>query len=118
MARDAELEKILRDRLAQVEARLAAACTRAGRQRGDVTLVAVTKTIAAPVAALLPALGILDLGENRPQELWRKAEAVPAGVRWHMIGHLQRNKIDKTLPLVHLIHAVDSTRLLDAVEQE
>src|SRR5262249_41922306 len=61
---------------------------------------------------------ILHLGENRPQELWRKAAALPPGVHWHLIGHLQRNKIERTLPLVELIHAVDSERLLLALEAE
>ena len=73
--------------------------------------MAVTKTVSAEVAALLPELGVLDLGESRPQELWRKAAALPPAVRWHLIGHLQRNKIERTLPLVQLIHSVDSLRL-------
>lgn len=80
--------------------------------------MAVTKMIAPETAALLPELGVLDLGENRPQELWRKAAVLPAAVRWHLIGHLQRNKIERTLPLAQLIHAVDSARLLTALEQE
>src|SRR5438132_1229181 len=87
-----------------VEQRIVAACARAGRARGEVTLLAVTKTVSAEVAGLLPPLGVLDLAENRPQELWRKAELLPREVRWHLIGHLQRNKIDRTLPLVHRIH--------------
>jgi pyridoxal phosphate enzyme (YggS family) len=102
--------------LAGVEERLNAACRRAGRARSEVTLVAVTKTVAAEVAALLPELGVPDLGESRPQELWRKAGAI-AGARWHLVGHLQRNKIDRTLPLVERIHSVDSLRLLDALEE-
>ena len=110
--------KRLRANLDAVEERIANACARAGRQRAEVTLVAVTKTVAVEVAALLPELGVLDLGENRPQELWRKAETLPANVRWHLIGHLQRNKIERTLPLVQRIHAVDSVRLLQALEQE
>lgn len=113
---EAQLAKILAERLAAVEERLEQACRRAGRSRREVTLVAVTKTTSAEVAALLPGLGLLDLGENRPQELWRKAAALPAGVRWHLVGHLQRNKIERTLPLVHRIHAVDSLRLLQALE--
>ena len=87
---------------------------RAGRKRSDVTLVAVTKTVSAELAALLPEMGVRDLGENRPQELWHKAAILPPDVRWHVIGHLQRNKIDKTLPLVQMIHSVDSVRLLQA----
>jgi pyridoxal phosphate enzyme (YggS family) len=81
-------------------------------------VVAVTKTISAELAALLPEVGILDLGENRPQELWRKSELLARAIRWHLIGHLQRNKIDRTLPLVEMIHSVDSVRLLQALEQE
>jgi PLP dependent protein len=115
---DAQLRALLRGRCEAIEERLQAACRRAGRPRGDVTLVAVTKTIAAEVAAFLPALGLSDLGENRPQELWHKAAALAAPVRWHLIGHLQRNKIERTLPLVHLIHSVDSLRLLNALEAE
>src|SRR5262249_50841271 len=62
--------------------------------------------------------GVYHLGENRPQELWRKAAVIDRGVWWHLIGHLQRNKVDQTLPLVHLIHSVDSLRLLTAIEKE
>jgi pyridoxal phosphate enzyme (YggS family) len=109
---------LLTDRLRALEDRLAAACRRAGRDRSGVRLVAVTKSTSAEVAALLPALGVHDLGESRPQELWRKAAALPATVSWHLIGHLQRNKVERTLPLVCLIHSVDSVRLLDAIEAE
>jgi pyridoxal phosphate enzyme (YggS family) len=102
-----------------VEERLANACRRAGRQRGEVTLVAVTKTVSTEITALLPSLGLCHLGESRPQELWKKAAALPPGnVSWHLIGHLQRNKIQPTLPLVQLIHSVDSLRLLAALEEE
>jgi pyridoxal phosphate enzyme (YggS family) len=112
----AALHDALADNLARIEDRLRAACGRAGRDRREVTLVAVTKTVPVEVAALLPGLGVLDLGENRPQELWRKAALLPA-VRWHLIGHLQRNKVERTVPLVHRIHSVDSLRLLAALEQ-
>ena len=110
------LHDILAGNLAHVEDRLRAACARAGRDRREVTLVAVTKTVPVEVAELLPGLGVSDLGENRPQELWRKAARLPA-VRWHLIGHLQRNKIERTLPLVHRVHSVDSRRLMTALEQ-
>jgi pyridoxal phosphate enzyme (YggS family) len=110
--------KKLQANLDAVEERIVKACVRVGRARSEVTLIAVTKTVSAEVAALLPELGLRDLGESRPQELWRKAEILPPNTRWHFIGHLQRNKIERTLPLVQMIHAVDSLRLLQALEQE
>jgi pyridoxal phosphate enzyme (YggS family) len=113
---DPSWTRTLADRLAAVEGRLHAACARAGRPRAAVTLVAVTKTVPAAVAGLLPGLGVRDLGESRPQELWRKAATLAADVRWHLVGHLQRNKVERTLPLVHRLHSVDSLRLLQAVE--
>lgn len=112
----AKLQPLLANRLSMVEERLRAACRRAGRSRTDVTLVAVTKTAPVEVAAAMVELGVLDLGESRPQELWRKATALPMA-RWHLIGHLQRNKIERTLPLVHRIHSGASLRLLEALEQ-
>ena len=115
------LKEVLTERMRAVEERIHAACRRAGRSRAEVTMVAVTKTISAEIAALLPSLGVLDLGESRPQELWRKAaqlSKVAPRVRWHQVGHLQRNKIEATLPLVHLIHSVDSIRLLNGLDQE
>lgn len=113
---DTDVRTLLADRLAAVEARIAAACARAGRDRADVTLIAVTKYVPPEVAALLPGLGVADLGESRPQELWKKAASIPAA-RWHLIGHLQRNKLDKTVPLVSLTHSADSDRLLDALSE-
>jgi pyridoxal phosphate enzyme (YggS family) len=116
-----QTKAILAKRLQTVEKRIEAACRRAGRSRSEVTLIAITKTVDAEIAALLPSLGVFDLGESRPQELWRKAAQlakVAPSVRWHQVGHLQRNKIETTLPLVHLIHSVDSVRLLNALDQE
>ncbi|HEV3261317.1 MAG TPA: YggS family pyridoxal phosphate-dependent enzyme [Gemmataceae bacterium] len=112
----AHIRSLLAYRLEVIEKRLAAACLRAGRARDDVTLVAVTKSVPVEVAAALPELGLHDLGESRPQELWRKAAALPDDVRWHLVGHLQRNKVERTLALVDLIHSVDSVRLLAALE--
>jgi hypothetical protein len=114
----ADLKTVLANRLNAVEARLRTACQRAGRSRDEVTLVAVTKSVSAAVAAALHELGVVHLGESRPQELWRKAAALPSSVVWHLVGHLQRNKIERTLPLVQWVHSVDSLRLLDALEQE
>jgi pyridoxal phosphate enzyme (YggS family) len=112
------LQTRLQERFAHVGERIAAACARAGRPCSEVTLVAVTKTVSAEVAACSAELGVVDLGENRPQELWHKAAVLPATVRWHLIGHLQRNKVERTLPLVHTIHSVDSVRLLETLERE
>jgi hypothetical protein len=108
-------QDVLERNLAAVEARIEAACARARRPRSDVTLIAVTKYVDADVARLLFELGVTNLGESRPQELWRKAAAIPEA-RWHLVGHLQRNKVERTLPIARLIHSVDSFRLLDALE--
>src|SRR5690606_33777295 len=84
----------------------------------SVRLVAITKYVGPEVAAALVALGLEDLGEIRPQVLWEKAESMPAAnVRWHLVASLQRNKIRRTLPLLHLIHSVDSLRLLEGSER-
>ena len=112
---DDDLRTELARRLDAVRGRIAAACARVGRDPKSVTLVAVTKTVGVRVAAMLPGLGVHDFGENRPQELAKKHAAIPAG-RFHLIGHLQRNKLDKTMPLTHLTHSADSLRLLEALD--
>jgi len=105
--------------IARVRDRIASAAIAAGRRPDDVTLVAVTKYVAPPTAAAVLAAGCINLGESRPQALWEKA-AVPqlTGARWHLVGRLQRNKIRRTLPLVELIHSVDSQRLLAAINAD
>ena len=113
-----DLAKRIANNLALVRERIAAAAGRSGRSASDVTLVAVTKYVAADVAQAVLAAGCTDLGESRPQELWAKAETVGPDVRWHLIGHLQRNKVRRTLPLVHLIQSVDSRRLLATLNEE
>ncbi len=113
---DDELRIELAERVGGVRDRIAAACGRVGRDVAGVTLVAVTKTVTPRVAAVLPAVGVTDMGESRPQEVWKKAAAVPSA-RWHLIGHLQRNKLDRTVPLCSLLHSVDSERLLAAVNE-
>jgi pyridoxal phosphate enzyme (YggS family) len=107
----------IRDRLQSLETRIEAACHRAGRARKNVTLVAVTKTVPLDAIAALAELGIKEFGESRPQELWRKADALPS-CRWHLVGHLQRNKVEATVSRAALIHSVDSVRLLQALENE
>ena len=83
-----------------------------------VTLVAVSKT--KPIEDLMQAYqaGQLNFGENKVQELCSKAETLPKDIRWHMIGHLQRNKVKYIVPFVHLIHSVDSKRLLDEIQKQ
>ncbi|MBV8269679.1 MAG: YggS family pyridoxal phosphate-dependent enzyme [Planctomycetaceae bacterium] len=107
----------LRDNLEAVRCRIAEAARRSGRDPASVTLVAVTKRNPPEQVRPLVELGALDLGENYPQELWKKVEALadlPA--RWHLIGHLQGNKARKTLSMVRMIHAVDSLKLLQALD--
>lgn len=106
--------QVLRRNWLDVRRRIDEACSRSGRPSGSVRLVAVTKLTPPAWSASLLGLGQRDLGENYPQELWRKAEALaPLGdVRWHLIGHLQSNKARRTFPLVRMIHAVDSLDLL------
>ncbi|HWC89766.1 MAG TPA: YggS family pyridoxal phosphate-dependent enzyme [Pirellulales bacterium] len=109
----------LAENLASVQDRIAAAAARSGRQASVVTLVAVTKYAGSDAAQAVVRAGCLDLGESRPQELWSKAEALAGQpVRWHLVGHLQRNKLKRTLPLVWLVHSCDSLRLLAAIDAE
>jgi pyridoxal phosphate enzyme (YggS family) len=109
----------LQENLRRVRGRIEAAARRSGREPEDVTLVAVTKYVGPETAHALCAAGCCELGESRPQELWRKAEALAdLPIRWHLVGHLQRNKVRRTLPLVRLIHSLDSLRLARALDDE
>ncbi len=105
--------------LREIRDRIAQAAARAGRKAEEVTLVGVTKYVDAAVAQALLDAGQFDLGESRPQELWSKAAALPdPRIRWHMIGHLQRNKARRTLPLVALLHSLDSLSLAESLSVE
>jgi pyridoxal phosphate enzyme (YggS family) len=109
----------IRQNLESVRCRIVAAARRSGRAEASVALVAVTKKWPAEVVRPLVAAGVLDLGENYPQELWRKVDSLAEldqPVRWHLIGHLQTNKARRTLPLVRMIHAVDSLKLLQLLD--
>ncbi len=119
------VDATLRDRclanLAAVRGRIAAACHRAGRSADEVRLIAVTKYVDTAITQAVAECGCLDLAESRPQQLWEKATALAAltpAVRWHLIGHLQRNKVRRTLPVVSLVQTLDSERLLAAIESE
>jgi PLP dependent protein len=106
-----ELER----RLAQVEERIAAAAARGGHGQA-VTIVAVTKTHGPDVPAAAFDAGLTDVGENKVQEALSKMAEVTVPVRWHLIGHLQRNKV-KSLDKFSLFHALDSARLADAIDR-
>ncbi len=109
---------MLKENLEYVESRIREACERSGREREEVTLIAVSKT--KPVSVLKEAydLGVRVFGENKVQELADKYEALPKDIRWHMIGHLQRNKVKYIIDKVELIHSVDSLRLAETIEKE
>ncbi len=104
--------------LQSLVSRLDSACRRVGRAAGSARLVAAVKYARLDWVRELVKLGVCDLGESRPQQLLRRAEEIsdPA-VRWHLIGHLQRNKVRRVLPLVELIHSIDSLRLLESVDR-
>ena len=108
------------ERLSTAKQRIAEACGRVGRRPEDVRIVAVTKTASEPQIIEAVNAGQLDLGESRAQVLESHAMAIMgmAGVRWHMIGHLQRNKVRDVLLLVHTIQSVDSLRLAQEIEKE
>ena len=129
----------LHHNLAQVRQNIAAACARVGRQPSEICLVAVTKYVDLPIIRELLLAGVADLGENRVQQLSRRAEALgarldgwpepvaaaggsgtapaPPAPRWHMIGHLQRNKVRQVLRHVRIIHSLDSLRLAAEVDR-
>ena len=109
---------MLKDQLQEVEKRIQAACDRAGRKREEVTLIAVSKT--KPVETLQEAydLGVRIFGENKVQELTANYEALPKDIHWHMIGHLQTNKVKYIIDKAELIHSVDSLKLAETIEKE
>lgn len=109
---------MIRDNLEQVQKKIKEACDRAGRDTGEVTLISVSKT--KPLSMLKEAYeaGARDFGENKVQELMYKLPEMPGDVRWHMIGHLQRNKVKYLVGKVYLIHSVDSLRLAEEISRE
>jgi hypothetical protein len=121
----------LAEKLEQVRERIAAAAVKAKREPSEVTLVAVTKTAAPEQIREILQLGVADLGESRVQSLTQRAAQLnefvarrvshgegsfPDKIRWHMIGHLQRNKVKQVLPIISLIHSIDSLRLAEELD--
>lgn len=109
---------MVKENLAVVERRIEEACIRAGRDRSEVRLIAVSKT--KPVSMLKEAynVGIRSFGENKPQEIRDKHPQLPDDIKWHMIGHLQKNKIKYIIDKVCLIHSVESVSLAEAISDE
>ncbi len=109
---------MVKENLAEVRTRMKEACIRAGRSPEDVTLIAVSKT--KPLSMLLEAYesGARDFGENKVQEILEKQPDMPSDARFHMIGHLQRNKVRQVIGKTVLIHSVDSLRLAEQIDSE
>ncbi len=109
---------MVKEQYLEVEENIQKACIRAGRKRDEITLIAVSKT--KPLDMLLEAYdaGARDFGENKVQEILEKFPAMPADARFHMIGHLQRNKVRQVIDKATLIHSVDSLRLARQIEEE
>ena len=108
-------ENELKSNLADVERRVTEACKRAGRDRSEVTLIAVSKTKPVEDLNVIYGEGIRCFGENKVQELTSKIPEMPNDIDWHLIGHLQRNKVKYIVDKVKLIHSVDSYRLAEEI---
>ena len=106
---------MLKENLAYVEKNIEQACKNAGRNRNEVTLIAVSKTKPVEMLQEIYDENIRDFGENKVQELCSKMEQLPSDIRWHMIGHLQRNKVKYIVGKVELIHSVDTYRLAEEI---
>jgi len=116
--------RLLRDNWLKVTDQVAEACLAAGRQPHNVRVVGVSKYVGPELAWQLAQAGCSLFGENRPQSLWDKVAYFASQphlvtpIQWHLIGHLQRNKIKRTLPMISLLHSLDSLRLAQAISQE
>ena len=110
--------EFIKNNLAEVETKICDACARVGRDRSEVTLIAVSKTKPVEMLQACMGNGINVFGENKVQELCEKYEELPKDLRWHLIGHLQRNKVKYITDKVEMIHSVDSLRLAEAISQD
>jgi hypothetical protein len=108
----------IKDNLDQVEEVISSECEKAGRKRDDVTLIAVSKTKPVEMLRVAYDYGCRDFGENKVQELVDKYEVLPKDIRWHMIGHLQTNKVKYIVDKAYLIHSVDSLKLAQEISKE
>ena len=109
---------MIRENIEEVKEKIRLACVKSERDMNDVTLIAVSKTKPLPMLQEAYECGIRDFGENKVQELMEMIPAMPDDIRWHMIGHLQRNKVKYIVDKVYLIHSVDSLRLAEEISKE
>lgn len=109
---------MLQDNLNEVKKRITEAAARAGRNPDKITLIAVSKTKPAEMVKEIYDAGIREFGENKVQEITTKSAILPNDINWHMIGHLQRNKVKQVIDKVSLIHSVDSMRLAEMISSE
>lgn len=109
---------MVKENLKDVESRVQAACNRAGRAREDVLLIAVSKTKPVSMIREIMETGTKDFGENKVQEMCSKIEEITEPLNWHLIGHLQRNKVKYIVDKAYLIHSVDSIRLAEEIQKE
>lgn len=108
----------VRENLGEIGRNIGKACERSGRKIGSVSLVVVSKNNAPERIMEAYDAGVRDFGENRVQELLGKVDVLPGDIRWHLIGHLQRNKVKYVVGKVVLIHSVDSLRLAEEISRE
>ena len=106
---------MLKDNFKTVENKVAQACERSGRDRSEVTLIAVSKTKPVEMLREVYDAGARDFGENKVQEICEKYDQLPSDIKWHMIGHLQRNKVKQVIDKAAMIHSVDSYRLAQEI---
>ena len=109
---------MLAENLETVEQNIREACKKVNRAREEVTLIAVSKTKPVSMLDKVYGLGIRDFGENKVQELSEKYSQLPEDINWHLIGHLQTNKVKQVIGKTTLIHSVDSVRLAETIEKE
>ena len=109
---------MLAENLALVMENISKACKKAGRDTSEVTLIAVSKTKPVSMLEIIYENGIREFGENKVQKLTEKYEMLPKDIHWHMIGHLQRNKVKYIVDKACLIHSVDSLRLAEEISQQ
>lgn len=102
----------------EIEQRVSAACERAGRNRDEVVLIAVSKTKPDMMVEALHNYGVRSFGENKPQEIKRRHDSMPADINWHMIGNLQTNKVKMVVGRAAMIHSVNSLHLAEAISKE